>query len=147
MIRPYQLKDKAAVIELLHLNTPKYFHPDEKKDFILYLENELETYIVDEIDGKIVGGGGINYFPNLNKAHLSWDMVHPEYQNQSIGSNLCTYRIEHIKNRADIHQIIVRTTQLSYGFYERMGFKLDFIKDDFWADGFHLYQMSLQKRN
>ena len=38
-IREYSSSDKKMVIELLRLNTPKYFAPEEENDFIQYLDN------------------------------------------------------------------------------------------------------------
>lgn len=143
MIRPYQLEDKAAVLELLHLNTPKYFHTDELHDFMHYLDNETESYFVLEQNNKVVGCAGINYFPDTKIARLSWDIIHPEYQNQGLGKLMSSYRIEHIKDLNLYNQIVVRTSQLSYVFYEKIGFTLEFIENDYWAKDLHLYQMSL----
>ena len=38
----------------------------------------------------------------------------------------------------------LRTTQLAFQFYEKMGFELDKTKKDFWAKGFDLYQMKMK---
>jgi hypothetical protein len=39
---------------------------------------------------------------------------------------------------------MVRTTQLVYPFYQKAGFTLDKVEQDYWANGFDLYQMMLQ---
>ncbi len=55
IIREYKNSDKEVVLNLLRLNTPKYFSPDEEKDLIYYLENEIDYYFVLEINNQIVG--------------------------------------------------------------------------------------------
>lgn len=143
MIRPYTKADKEKLVALLQLNVPRYFDASEVNDFIQYLDNYRESYFVIEIDNKLVGSGGINYFPGKGIARISWDIIHPDYQGKGIGSKLLSYRLSEIKSKAAISNIEVRTTQLAYKFYEKMGFTLEKIEKDFWARGFDLYQMSM----
>lgn len=143
MIRPYTHTDKPELIALLKLNIPKYFAEAEEADFIEYLEQHLEDYFVVEEAGVIVGAGGINYFPDEKLARISWDVVHPEYQGKGIGSRLTQHRINHIKTYTSINLVVVRTTQLVYPFYQKMGFTLVKTEKDYWAEGFDLYEMHM----
>lgn len=145
MIREYSTSDKPKVIKLLQLNTPEYFDPSEDVELIDYLDNNREDYFVVLRKSKIVGAGGINYFPDKNTARISWDMIHPEYQGKGVGKELIQYRIALIKaSSKKIELIIVRTSQLTYKFYEKMGFVLEKIEKDFWAKDFDLYQMIMK---
>ena len=117
MIRPYKNSDKDALIKILQLNTPKYFHPTEESDFVEYLDIHKEDYFVFEEEGKIIGCGGINYFPEDRAARISWDVVHPGYQGKGIGKKLAQHRRDRIKKNTDIDELIVRTTQLVFPFY------------------------------
>ncbi|KAA9338824.1 GNAT family N-acetyltransferase [Adhaeribacter soli] len=143
MIRPYIPEDKPALLAILKQNTPRYFHPSEANDYEAYLEKHREDYFVAEENGKVVGAGGINYFPAEKLARLSWDIIDPDYQGKGIGKELTRFRINVIKSNSAINQIVVRTTQLTYRFYEKMGFRLERTEKDFWAEGFDLYQMHL----
>ena len=145
MIRAYSESDKPEVIKLLQLNTPEYFDPSEEIDFIDYLDNEIEDYFVVLRKSKIVGAGGINYFPDEYTSRISWDMIHPEYQGKGVGKELTQYRINLIKaSSKNIKLIVVRTSQLTFKFYQKMGFRLDKIEKDFWAKDFDLYQMIIR---
>jgi ribosomal-protein-alanine N-acetyltransferase len=147
MIRAYSESDKPEVIKLLQLNTPEYFDPSEEIEFIDYLDNKIEDYFVVLRKSKIVGAGGINYFPDENMSRISWDMIHPDYQGKGVGKELIQYRIELIKaSSKNIELIVVRTSQLTYKFYKKMGFELDKIEKDFWAKGFDLYQMIIKNK-
>lgn len=147
MIRPYKISDKSKVIELFRQNTPEYFDPSEEKDLESYLDNEIEDYFVFEERSEIIGAGGINYFPENKTARMSWDIIAKNSQGQGIGKKLTQYRIQHLNANSNAELIIVRTTQLAYKFYEKMGFELDKIEKDFWAKNFDLYQMQMTNKS
>lgn len=84
MIRVYKHKDKEKVIELLRENTPEYVDASEESDFESYLEKEVEDYFVYEEASKIIGSGGINYFPHEKTARISWDMIAVNSQGKGI---------------------------------------------------------------
>ncbi|TNE54958.1 MAG: N-acetyltransferase [Bacteroidetes bacterium] len=145
-IRPYQSTDREQLLELLRLNTPTYFAPEEEADFIEYLEQHLEEYFVVEGAGKIVGCGGINYLKNNTEARISWDMIHPDFQGKGLGSRLTRHRIDCILEHPKVRVIVVRTTQLVYPFYQKSGFVLIKTEPDYWAPGFDLYHMEWKVR-
>ncbi|SDK25288.1 N-acetylglutamate synthase, GNAT family [Catalinimonas alkaloidigena] len=140
-IRAYTPDDQPALLALLRRNTPRFFHVSEEQEYRTYLERHREEYFVVEADGAIVGAGGLNYFPDEQLARLSWDVVDPERHGQGIGHLLTSYRLERLRQRPEIRQVVVRTTQEVYRFYEKMGFTLVRTEHDFWAPGFDLYQM------
>ena len=138
------MDDQPQVLELLRLNTPEYFAPEETADFIEYLEREAEYYFVIEEDKRIVACGGYNLMSDGITARISWDMVHPEVQGKGLGRRLTQFRIDDIKKHSSIELIVVRTSQLAYQFYAKFGFTLAKKVPDFWAKGFHLYQMEMK---
>ena len=140
-IREYSILDKPDVMNLIRLNTPKYFAPDEEADLSNYLDNERELYFVLLFDGEIVGCGGINFADNNTTGKISWDILHPDHQGKSLGTKLLKYRIEKLKSIESIKRITVRTSQVAYRFYEKQGFELNQIVKDFWASGFDMYGM------
>ena len=147
MIRQYLKKDKSRIIDLLRLNTPKYFDASEESDLVNYLENEVEEYFVYEENLEIIGAGGINYFDEDRIARISWDIIAPKSQGKGVGKKMTQYRIHHLRENPKIEFIIVRTTQLAYKFYEKMGFDIEKVEKDFWAKNFDLYQMKLNIKN
>lgn len=144
-IRRYHPNDKPALLNLLRLNSPDYFAPEEEQEFDHYLDHEIEDYFVICMDDLPVGCGGINYEEEKTVGIISWDMVHPDFQKQSLGSKLLQYRINILNTMPDIQRIIVRTSQLTDRYYEKMGFKLINVVENHWADGYHLYLMEYSK--
>lgn len=141
MIRRYSKNDKKTVLDLLVLNVPKYFAPEEEQLFSAYLDEKIEDYFVYEKNGEILAAAGINY--EKSAATLSWGMVHPGFHAQGIGTEITKYRIEYIKNNVKFKKIIVRTSQLTYKFYKKMGFRLQKTEPDYWGKGFDLYDMEM----
>jgi len=145
MIRPYTPADKSSVLALVRLNTPEFFHPSEEEDLSIYLENELEDYFVVVENGKVVGAGGINYFPEEHSARISWDAVSPDSHGKGIGGRLTKFRVDHAFSKSSVQTIVVRTSQLVYRFYEKQGFALEKVEKDYWAEGYDLYLMRYEK--
>lgn len=140
-IREYELTDKSAVMNLIRLNTPRYFAPEEEAGLSRYLDSERELYYVLLFNEKIVGCGGINFADHKTTGRISWDIFHPQYQGKSLGTQLLKYRIGKLKSLGGVQKITVRTSQVAYKFYEKQGFELIEIKKDYWAKGFDMYRM------
>ncbi len=145
IIRPYQTSDHDNVIHLIRLNTPKFFAVEEENDLIKYLESEIELYYVLIYDQKIVGCGGINLADNNTIGKISWDLFHPAYQGKTLGTKLLQHRINKLNTIDSIQKITVRTSQLAYQFYQKFGFELIEIKENYWAEGFDMYYMEYKK--
>ena len=140
-IRHYHKRAHAAVLNLMDLNTPKFFAKEEQEAFKSFLENEIDHYFVIENKTEILGCGGFNRSEVGNLAYISWDMVHPDFQGLSIGTQLLMYRLKILQAFGNIETIVVRTSQLTYPFYEKRGFKCLEIQKDFWAPGFDMVVM------
>ncbi len=130
-------------MELLRLNTPASFAASEEPDFLEYLAHHSQNYFVVEDAAEIIGCGGFNWFDNGKIARLSWDIIHPAFQGKGIGRELTKFRVEQIKQNPAVRLLYVRTSQLVYPFYQKLGFTLEKTEKDFWAEGFDLYQMKL----
>lgn len=140
-IRPYTPSDKPQLVNIVKLHVPVYFAASEVEDLEEYLEHRREKYFVAEIDGKIVGAGGINLADNGKTGKISWDYVAPSFQGKGIGKALLRYRVELLQEMGTIEKITVRTSQFAYRFYEKNGFKLTSREKDYWSPGFDLYDM------
>ena len=71
-------------------------------------------------------------------------MVDSKSQGSGIGKKLTQHRINYLKGNSQIEIIRVRTSQHAYKFYEKMGFKLEKIKRNYWAKNFDMYIMQMK---
>lgn len=141
IIREYTDSDKHRIVELLQMNTPEFFSPNEEKDLLYYLNNEADNYFVLVMEDKVVGCGGFNLTEDGKTAKISWDIFDPSYQGKGLGSALTQFRIEKIKENKQIKTLSVRTSQLVYRFYEKFGLELREVVKDYWDEGFDLYRL------
>ncbi|MBL7924684.1 MAG: GNAT family N-acetyltransferase [Bacteroidia bacterium] len=143
LIREYREDDKAAVLQLFRLNTPASFSVLEEKDLLHYLEREREAYFVLERNRELLGCGGYHLSGDQTCGTICWDIFHPSFQRQGLGSRLLDYRLSRLKACSGLHTITVRTSQMAYRFYGKHGFVLRETVEDYWAKGFHLYRMEI----
>lgn len=144
-IRPYRETDRMAVLQLLALNTPAYFAETEKADFEHYLDHEREQYFVVEHENSVVGCGGINLDLAQHTAKISWDIIHPDFQGKGIGRALLQHRIRILRQTENVRNISVRISQLAWPFYAKNGFVLQQVFENYWAEGFDMYEMMYSK--
>lgn len=144
-IRHYEASDKQGVLAVFDANCPTFFAHEERQYLESYLDNEIEIYAVIEVDGKIVGSGGVNTESTEDgkKGVISWGMIHPDFQGMKLGRKLLEWRIAQLKSIPAVTTIVVRTSQLVAAFYAKNGFVLKRVEADFWAPGFDLYDMEL----
>ncbi|WP_428664574.1 GNAT family N-acetyltransferase [Runella sp.] len=142
--RTYDLSDRTNLEEIFMLNTPKYFAPEELGDFLEYLDIFGDDYVVAMVDRQIVGGGGYWIQSSTHQGGLSWAFLHPDFQGTGVGKALAIYRIDQIKASGEAKSILVETSQHSFGFYEKLGFKLLSQQRDYWAPGIDLYSAVLE---
>ncbi|MCB0661438.1 MAG: GNAT family N-acetyltransferase [Saprospiraceae bacterium] len=141
-ILPYLPEHKQAVLDIFQANVPEHFAQEEIDQLAIYLDKSREDFFVLQGDEGFVGAGGINYNKEDNYAVLSWAAVHPVHQRKGYGSLLTRHRLKHIVDHTSFPKTIVRTSQTAYQFYQKMGFELQYTKEDFWAKGFDLYYMT-----
>jgi ribosomal protein S18 acetylase RimI-like enzyme len=141
-LRPYHKDDYSQVINLFLLNTPQYFCPPEQEDLERYLNNEIENFFVIEDNGTVVATGGSNIKGDVG--YLSWYIVHPEHHGKGLGKQLAEQNLDILKSNPELNGIKVRTSQLVYPFYQKLGFVLISTTDNYWGERMHLYEMDLR---
>ncbi|MCB0687059.1 MAG: GNAT family N-acetyltransferase, partial [Saprospiraceae bacterium] len=109
-LRPYRQDDFDKVIRVFQTNVPQFFAPQEEQEFAIYLQEKREDYYIVEISEQVVGGGGINYFPQQHLARISWDFLHPDFQGKGYGKALTLYRIQKIQSDPQYDTVMVRTS-------------------------------------
>ncbi|WP_353615539.1 GNAT family N-acetyltransferase [Bacillus sp. UNCCL81] len=90
----------------------------------------------------MVGACGY-YFPEINLGGISWIFTDPNYKGKKISSKLVKHCIDKIQMNRSITKIEVRTSQFANVFFEKMGFRTQLVKQDYWAKGYDLYAMTM----
>ena len=143
VIRSAQKQDFKFLSKIFSLNVPKYFDKKELNDFKKYFNSKnLESYFIIESQGKVLGGGGYAY-ENMKTARICWLFIDPNYHGFGFGKKLVNYCIKILKNNRKLNVIEVETSNLTYKFYEKLNFKIEYIKKDYWPNNDDLYFMKI----
>lgn len=142
---------KAALIEIFKSNMPLYFAIEELSLFDKFLDKdafERGPYSIVFNDDVIVGCGGIalnkpTKYTNEPHVIMTWGMVDNNHHKEGLGKILLLHRIEQAKKEYPGIKIALGTTQHTYHFFEKYGFKTVFYEKDHWAKDLDLYQMEL----
>jgi len=133
---------------------PDFFDPSELPQFETWLDEEIKDehaqnlafYYVLEISGKIMACGGFYLNPEKKQAGMAWGMVSKTYHKNGFGKQLLEFRKKKIWSLSPQAQIMLDTSQYSYPFFEKMGFKLTAITKDFYGEGLDRYDMTCELR-
>ena len=144
-IKPYKQKYFDNCVDIIESNTPKYILHIEHLAFKNYLLKKNKTYFVLFNGFNLVACGGYGINDSQTKADLSWGLVHRKHHSQGIGSYLLRFRIENIKKKYPSVNIHLDTSQHTYKFFERFGFKVRKISKDGYGEGLDMYDMILDE--
>lgn len=124
-------------------NCPKYFAAFELPEFLEWLEKkDSEPYYIYKLNNRAVACSGI-YVSHVDKeAGMAWGMVHNEHHGKGIGTEMTKLRILEIQNTYPSYAIRLKTTQHTFKFYEKMGFKVTRIDKDGFEAGMDRYWMT-----
>ena len=143
IIRKANGTDLNFLIKIFTLNIPKYFHKTELDDFKKYFNsNNIETYFIIESEGKILGAAGYAY-ENKQTANICWVFVDPAFHSNGLGTKLVNHCIDILKKDNQLNVIQLETSNITYKFYEKMNFKLQYIKKEYWPNNDDLYFMNM----
>ena len=143
IIRHAELIDLDFLIKIFTLNIPKYFHKKELVDFKKYFNsNNIETYFIIESKGKILGAAGYAY-ENKKTARICWVFVDPNHHSIGLGKKLVNHCIDILKRNKQLKVIELETSNLTYKFYEKLNFKIQYIKKEYWPNNDDLYFMNM----
>lgn len=149
-IKPFSPDHKEELIAIFKSNIPLYFAEHELNLFSDFLDRDLERglYYLIYKDEIIVGSGGIalnNPTKYTNEPHviMTWGMIDNRRHKEGFGKALLKYRIEQSKKLYPNIKIALGTTQHTFPFFEKYGFKIVAYEKDHWAKDLDLYQMEL----
>lgn len=123
-IRKYAPADLDAVVAIFRSNIPKYFTPEEEPGLHDFLRDFSDDYFVVEVNGELVGAGGIALNGDLDPPTVSlcWGMVRKDHLGTGIGKKLTEFRIKLSQEKYPGVPMTIGTSQHTEGFYHKLGF-------------------------
>lgn len=140
--RPYRADDFTACLALFDGNTPEFFAAYERAEFLAFLrEIGPWPYFVCEVGGQVVACGGFEVAGST--ASLTFGMVDRARQGQGLGQALTRTRLKAIRAAPGVERVVIETSQLSAGFYDRLGFRVTEVTENGFAPGLDRWVMVL----
>ncbi|KTC37723.1 hypothetical protein AO265_21750 [Pseudomonas sp. ABAC61] len=122
-MRPFVSSDLNACLQLFDSNTPAFFDPLERPDFLNFLEHSPRNLLVIERD--------------------DWGMVDQTLHGQGLGRLLTEARLLAIREQGLASTVRLSTSQYSQGFYAGLGFVLLEVTPDGHGPGLDCWDMQL----
>lgn len=139
--RSYTLADKAACLTVFDSNTPKFFAEHERDDFSQFLDAPGGSYfVVEHENGVVIGCGGYWGYAD-GRVALTWGMVAQSHHRHGIGRWLLLKRLAQLCSAREFEIVTIETSQHSCGFFEKIGFQINEIRENGFAPGLHLVSM------
>ena len=142
--RPYTSEDKDACVEIFLSNTPRYFGVDEADEFRQFLETLPCAYFVATQNDEVVACGGHGYHGKKQAVVLAWGMVRADLHKHGLGIFMLVERLKQIYKDFGETLILIDTSQHSKGFFERCGFQVTEVTENYFAPGIHRVNMELR---
>jgi N-acetylglutamate synthase-like GNAT family acetyltransferase len=149
-IRNYTASDRDACRAIFISNIPKFFAPVELIDFDSWLDgyrkqdvsaDTVNAYFVLEEDGQVLASGGFFLDLPSRQATMTWGMVANDQHGKEYGRQLLLYRIEQIRTIQPDAVIALDTSQYAFRFFEKMGFSVQKIMPNGYAEEMDRYDM------
>jgi predicted GNAT family N-acyltransferase len=141
VFREYNASDFEPCLRIFDSNTPEYFAPHERLDFVAHFE-EAQIYFVLENDKQVVACGGLEQV-QAGIWVLTYGMVERKLHGQGLGTLLLEKRLQWLRGRG-ASELHLDTTQHSKGFYARFGFTEQRFVANGYGDGFDRFDMVLK---
>jgi GNAT superfamily N-acetyltransferase len=142
-IRPYRPEDAPACLAIFDSNTPTFFLPSERNEFVTFLAEPDGTYLVGIADDVLVACGGYWPLPHAPVAALTWGMIHRDRHRQGLGRQLLEYRLAALRQHPGLIAAVLQTSQHSATFFTRAGFVVEEVRPDGYGPGLDEYRLRL----
>lgn len=139
--RAYETTDRADCLRLFDENCPEFFAPNEREDYIAFLEHHSRDYLVASIEDKILAAYGFHLLPE-NAAALHWILLSRSSQGQGLGSLMMSRVLSQMRdnNRAPLY---ISASHKSAPFFSRFGAIEISREPDGWGPGMHRVEMRI----
>lgn len=130
--------DRTACLALFDANCPAFFAPNERDDYVAWLDG-TRAYTVATLDGGVVGAYGVT--PGDDVA-LNWIMISPHHQGRGLGGAIMARVVDEARVLgADV--VHIAASQHSAPFFARYGAIERSTTTDGWGPGMHRVDMTL----
>lgn len=139
--RPYSASDRQACLAIFEANCPEFFAPNERADYLRFLDGAPEHYEVCEERDGVSGAFGLPGDAG-SPLTLTWIMLHPRAQGRGTGAAIMR-RVLDIATERQSPLIHIAASHRSAAFFSRFGAVEKDRRENGWGPGMHRVDMVL----
>jgi GNAT superfamily N-acetyltransferase len=139
--RVYETADRADCLRLFDENSPEFFSPNEREDYMDFLSHHSQHYVVALLEDKILAAYGFHPLPG-NAAALHWILLSRASQGKRLGSLMMSHVLSQMRdsNRSPLY---ISASHKSAPFFSRFGAIEISREPDGWGPGMHRVEMRI----
>ena len=133
MIKVRVMKEED-IEDILEMERECFATPWSRESFEMELKNKFARYVVAEIDGKVVGYGGLWLI--IDEAHITNIAVREEYRKMDVGSHILSALVA-ISLKRDIKSMTLEVRESNVAairLYEKYDFKEAGVRPKYYSD-------------
>ena len=140
--RPYSSADREACSAIFDANCPTFFAPNERVDYMSFLDAVRDSYEVYEVAGRVVAAFGL-VDDDRKDVNLNWIMLDPRSQGVGIGSAIMK-RVISLGRASQSSLIKIAASHKSEPFFAKFGAVATVHTEDGWGPGMNRVDMEIQ---
>jgi len=140
--RPYFSTDREACLAVFDANCPEFFAPNERVDYISFLDAVPDSYEVCEVAGRVMAAFGL-VSDHRKGISLNWIMLDPQSQGVGIGSAMMK-RVISLGRASQSSWLKIAASHKSAPFFAKFGAVATVHTEDGWGPGMDRVDMELQ---
>ena len=138
---PYCDADRDACMSLFDANCPDFFAPNERPDYVEFLDGTPEGYEVCKVDGRVCGAFGL-IADGQDIKRLNWILIDPRMQGLGVGSKIMK-RVVRSGRQSQTRIVKIAASHKSATFFARFGAIVISSTKDGWGPGMDRVDMEL----
>lgn len=138
---PYCDTDHDACMSIFDANCPEFFAPNERQDYLAFLDGVPKSYEVCRADGRVCGAFGLFASGEDTKA-LNWILIDPQAQGIGVGSRIMK-RVIRSGRQSQTRSVRIAASHKSAAFFARFGAVAISSTKDGWGPGMDRVDMEL----
>jgi ribosomal-protein-alanine N-acetyltransferase len=140
--RPLGAGDRDACLRLFDANSPDFFLPSERHDYVRFLNADRGDYQVCVLDGHVVGAVGIEPI-TADRAAIRWLVVASDVKGQGLGREMVRH-VREAMRAAGVTTMEIAASHRSAPFFARFGAIPRAATPHGWGEGMHRVDMELE---
>jgi GNAT superfamily N-acetyltransferase len=139
--RPFEPADRAACLSLFDENSPEFFAPNERADYLAFLASSADDYCVCMLGGRVAGAYGL-CVEGKGVMTLRWILIARDTQGQGVGHAIMTRVLAGLR-ALKATRLDIAASQKSAPFFAKFGAREIKTTPDGWGPGMHRVDMEL----